>query len=216
MSNVRPMIHDMIRPMITSITDAVCRQIATFDGVDQYITLPTVTPPGDFEIELELKTTNAASQMTVIGGNSTTDYIRIDISSNVVRFFSEVGGFLQPVVSVAGGADGNLNTVVVKYTGTTPSVSLNGGTPSTGTWALDGLQIIDVIGATTPIPRDFFDGNIRNVKIWTGGDRITGTLVRSFNIDDGFGNDPVILDSATANNGTAINFDAATWSQECT
>jgi hypothetical protein len=92
---------------------------------------------------------------------------------------------------------------VVKHVGTTASVSINNGTPATNTWALDGNQDIAMIGSRGG-PVNFFDGIIRNLKIWTGGDRTTGTLARYYKLNEQTGT--TITDfTGSGNDGSTVN-----------
>lgn len=59
-------------------------------------------------------------------------------------------------------------------------------------------------------------GIVKNFKLWTGGNKTTGNLVRNVPVDDGFSSNPTIQDlTGASKNGEAIGFTAGTWSEVC-
>jgi hypothetical protein len=83
------------------------------------------------------------------------------------------------------------------------SLSIQGGSPVDENNA--GTFIVDLVGspwgAATSVP--YFDGIIRNLKIWTGGDRTTGTLVRWYPLNENSGT--TAFDLIGGQDGSTVN-----------
>lgn len=150
-----------------------------------YYDIPALVVGTEFEIEGEFYNDDTTGTEYIVSGTAVgDDEIVVRVNGSNLEFLAYVGTTLQTACSVSFTAD-VLHTFVAKVTGTTASLIINGGTPSTQTWALDGNQDIDNIGRVSS--GSFFDGIIRNVKIWTGGDRTTGTLERFYKLNESTG-----------------------------
>ena len=167
-----------------------------------YYSIPGIALGGDdFEISGEFWTDDVTGTEYIVSGTATgNNEIVIRINGSNLEFLAYVGTTLQTACSVAFTAN-ELHTFVAKYTGTTASLRINDGTEDTETWALNGSQNIVNIGRNSA--GNYFDGIIRNIRIWTGGDRTTGTLARYYRLDESSG--IVIFDVASGQNGSTVN-----------
>lgn len=214
MANARPAYHLKQEPGGGAYRSR-CRQVATFNGVSQYVSIPLVTLSGDFEIEMAFSpalvaahlladnTADAKSRIFYSGDDSKLEVFMSD--STLVRFA------WNSVVN-------SLLNLEIKRVSSVWSAVLNGqslgitsGQGSAG--HLNINSICDQFGSPTGLSR--FEGDMFGLKIWDGGDRNTGTLVRDYPLNDGFANNPTIRDLANNQDGTAINFTEATWSERC-
>jgi len=146
MSLIGPFIQSLIEPLTGSLTSsitgvgAITRLFATFDGTDDFISIPAVTAAGDFELSVDFSTTVSGTIMTIVSGASSVDGILIDFTATLIRCFAFVGGSLQTIISTSSTpyVDGKLHTVTLTHTGTTAEMLIDGVSINTATWALDG------------------------------------------------------------------------------
>jgi hypothetical protein len=123
---------------------------------------------GDFEVHVDFSTTITSGNGTLFSGSTQSeDSIVCDIQSNgAIRFFAFAGTSLQTVItgSITGLNDGRLHTVILRYVGTTASITVNGVLDSSNTWALTGSEDVGNFGIREN-GTNKFDGIEANVKL---------------------------------------------------
>lgn len=187
-----------------------CRQVATFNGVSQYVSIPSVTLSGDFEISLYFQ--HSLKTCVLLGSSTETSQIRLDANTNDrirVILNGDFDDFSNALTGLV--VDQFYNLRIIK-TGTTIEIFIDD--VSKGTNFNNTTPTFDAISQLgTGIL--YYDKSVLDLKIWTEGDRNTGLLVRNYPINDGYVNNPVVRDLASNQDGTAINFTEATWSGRC-
>lgn len=186
------------------------RNVGNFNGTTQYATAPRVSeinlddPNLEFEIEWEMTEAASTSNMCIVEqedegktAGHTTPHLYIRVNNLIPSVF--LGGVLTtftqtvPVTSVcainvdlvSGHAHLNVNGVDVE----TRAVTVG---------SYRAIAPILQIAARTALV-SFFKGQLSNIKIWTGGDRNTGTLTRHYRMDEGWrgDNNQVLVNYAT-------------------
>ena len=182
-----------------------------------YYIIPNLSLDGteSFEIEVEIATTDTAIKNPLALFTDTAgEYFRLTYNfagaPNVVKV--ETSGF-TPGNGIAIINDGDLHTINIHYNGSTNLITLSvdglvdytttHSSPSTLTRTFNVL-----IGAgkltTSDSATNFLNGPIRNLRIWTGGDRTTGTLARFYPLNEATGT--TIFDlSGNGQNGSTVN-----------
>ncbi len=139
-----------------------------FDGTSIYgeLTHPFI-PSGDFEVPVVFNTTTTGWLTMVSGELQSTDTIVLDTSSTVMRAYAFVGAVAQTPLNtpIAGYRDGEDHTALLRYTGTTAELWVDGVLKDSATWGLDGNQDISAIGCRTLATRsNYFLGQIKLIK----------------------------------------------------
>lgn len=170
------------------------RNVLTFNGASQYAVAPRVAEIDlgtIFEIEVALKGLDPSlgTQGFVVESSVTgTKNYRLYYyhTGDTVRFDATNGSAVDAIPYQGDGIYG----VRVDYSASTVEGFFDG--VSQGVKALP-TQIFErdstlklTIGAfDSDTPRLFCQGQLRDIKIWTGGDRNTGTLTRNYRMDEG-------------------------------
>jgi hypothetical protein len=122
----------------------------------------------EFEIHVDFATVMVGGNGTLFsGGTQSDDSLVCDVQSNgAIRFFAFAGNSLQTVVtsSISGLNDNDIHTVILKYVGTTASITIDGVPDSSSTWALTGNENIRNFG-TRANTTNKFNGVEANVKL---------------------------------------------------
>lgn len=183
-----------------SVRHSVCRQIATFNGTTQHITIPTVTLSGDFDFSVTIDDIDTATAGVMLGHpTDLTDLLYFSGTTLVFRI--NLVETLAPAVLAL-----NTEYVIrgVRVAGAI-TITLNGVPVISTTNSTD--YTIGLVGKRTI--GTFLKGKIKNLLF------PTAASPRSYPIDDGFSNDPTIRDIASGQDGTAVLFTAGVWAEEC-
>lgn len=188
------------------------RNVLNLNGVSQYAVAPRVKeidlddPDLAFEIEIAIRyssvpiNTYLLSQGGYSGTHMSSSTELCITTSGQGRAAARLGG---GVYLAFGGAmpEGGC-TITVKYSDGVIFLSDGVNTTSTpyavGGYRADGeLYLGALCNTVNPIPN--FQGQLRDIKIWTGGDRNTGTLTRHYRMDEGWrgANNQVLVNYAT-------------------
>ena len=187
---IKKLITSPIKKLITSpighIPNAIRRYITTFDRTaNTSIGLNTAGEViNDFELEVLFAPVAFGANNDVMGGNDFSLRVRADgfmllllprtdIASNP-RFF----GLGSQAVA------GKINKMAVTRSGNDFSATLNESVSDSANFTdVDADIDISVVGTAGVSGNTFFDGEILNTKLWAGGDRNTGTLLRDLPLD---------------------------------
>ncbi len=151
------------------IATSISRYFADLDPVQQgYYTIGApVVETGDFEwsFDIVIPATSTGRQIIASGLLGNNNSIVLDVFGSSVRAFAYIGTSITTILERNFVRDGTLQHVSLGFTGTTITLSLNGGTLSTSTWLLDGNQDIALIGTRLGT---HFNGIIANVDLGNG------------------------------------------------
>ena len=140
------------------------RYILTFSGSEKGLLSSPFLPSGDFEIEVEFSINDFVGVRTFFCGASASNNSIIGrVNGGNINFFAYVGGTIQSLISVAVPTAGKIHTALFNISGTTASISINGGTPTTATWGLDGSQDVSHVGVRAGSSAEFI-GKLLSVK----------------------------------------------------
>lgn len=164
-----------------------------------YYSIPSITLSGEFEIEVEIALDDLVDEWLLshssdpannrIGLNASSAFV-IEMN-NVLRNFGTVTSDMSA---------GELSTVVItRDSSDNVTPYING--VSLGAQTLGEDFSIDAVGSW--FGSFYTSGIIRNLKIWTGGDRTTGTLARYYPINERTGT--VVRDLANGQDGSTVN-----------
>ena len=184
---IRPMVTSMIKPMVRPMAG---RQYYTFDGIDDYITIPSANLVAGDTVSLKF-----VAPSVWMGGFT---YI-----------LTNSGGFSS---SLRVNSSGNFN--IGGYTGTIDGAAIVSGVTVAPTDALEHLLVLTkttdedltLIGARFDFT-DLANFPIYNLRITSP----TTEVNRFYPIDDGWANNPVIRDTINGQNGTLINGQESGW-----
>ena len=183
-----------------SIPEAITRYFRrNLDTTDYARFAAPITLAGDFSGSIDFLTTNTGNVALFSGDTFSVSSVAMDVNSGNVRLFCyNSSGVQQGVVQFSGAYnDGVLHTATFSFTGTVASLSVDGGTPVTGTWSsYDTASIGNLYRRANN--SSIFDGILANLKIWDNG-----TLITDCPIDEPSG--ATIIDHASGNNATIIN-----------
>lgn len=195
-----------------------CRYYYNFDGIDDYIGTSSISITGDFELNVDIKTTQTLSDFAISDGQSFSTGIQgeslfyVDNPDGLQLIIGNGAGAFDRYVfgGQADIADGVNNTIKLVRAGNNVSAFL-------GSTQIGATQ--NIVSPLVIFEGLWFGGAGRemegvgsNLKIWTGGDSQTGTLIHSYAIND---NSTTIVDSVGGQNGTLINGDPASWEYIC-
>lgn len=204
---------------------SVMRNVVSFNGTTQVMDAPRVSgiDLDNLNCELEIRCDMGATGTMIAQNVSADSALRaFQISSNLGTISLILGGTLTAINTsgvtlelatwsfrlLAGSCALFKNGVLATTTITTigaarePSATLTVGARHSGSNSSYGF---------------FLPSKVYHAKIWAGGDRNTGTLVRDYRMNDGFANNPVCVNSGTvgaAGNGTYIGLTSGSWSRE--
>lgn len=183
-----------------------------------YLPSSQVTLTSNFEIEIPIYTTSLATNTRflsffsgIVGDNL---YLTLNYAGYDGKIKIESAGYTPGGGTIVVN-DGVVHTIRLAYSSPTLSLyvddvldySVTHAAPNRLEKTLDFLA-----GAAQSIQSDspfsFLTGIIPSLKIWTGGDRDTGTLVHHWEFNTPL-TSPIIPDLAGGNNATAINMTSA-------
>jgi len=196
-----PLTSALTGPLTTSLTgvSSVQRLFATFDGTDDFISIPETTGTGDFELEFDLSVTDDSAGQTIIGDGGNLAWLRINANGSVQSQGAGVSS-----VSSAGVVpfDGKLHTHRITRVGTTMAWYLDGGLIVTFAAVFSGDIAYDRFGQKAS--GNYVSGVIANVNFTSGW---AGTATNpSYPLDDA-GNTAVNSANPGTGDGTYENFE---------
>ncbi len=185
------------------------RYLTQFDDVaNSYVAIPALTLPPSQDFEIELQVYHAAtpdSNKFLLGGDAGGG------AENFVIYLDNTGEVnaqlpTQTTSSYPGQTitTNKLNTVSVAKTGNIYQVSVNGSAGVAIDVSAKGAADITLRNISAWGANRNFDGIIADVKVWTGGNKATGTLAREYRLDES----PVAttaIDRASGQHGTRYN-----------
>ncbi len=168
---------------------------------NKHYTVPEVSLTGDFEIEIDFTKVAGGIQALCGQQGSGGSFLAFVNNSNIL---SVNINFTSQTYTMTDVADGKLHKLIGIRTSDQLEVFLDG--VSLGSKTLAGTMTLGLIGANNA-PSNFWNGILANLKIWDGGNRTTGTLIRNYKIDETWdGPSTVAVDSGSdGSNGTAVN-----------
>jgi len=203
--------RSVVRSVVRSVAnyEQFFRWLMTLNGVSQYVQLDPVTLAGDFEISMMINPVSpSANDALLADDHGSTYYFRLN-DANSIRVFSNGVGF------TFNGAE-NLPTGEFQVSFVLLNTKLK--------CFVDGVQFgtdititpytgVDnfLIGSANSASK-FFNGSLRDLKIWSGGDRTTGELIVDMPLDDGYANNPTARNTVGAD-GAFVNMTEASWSE---
>jgi hypothetical protein len=209
MSLVNPIVGSLVGSLVGDLAKT-CRQVAIFNGVSQYVSIPPVTLLGDFEIEMFVNLKDRGGYLLAEKAG-TSDAERFGFTADQ-RFF---GLGLATFGSAFPVDNGEVRKVIATRVAGNLVVSVDDigyaseNSPSTLTFD----SVFSPFSGSTSVP--YLEGVALGLKIWSGGDRNTGTLIRNYPIDDGWTNNPTVRDLVSNQDGEMINGTEAMWSERC-
>lgn len=188
------------------------RYVANFNGTTQYGTAPAVSEidldDPNLEFEIEWTGVCTGTGIDLILQDSQFDSTAVDYK--IMLWWDN--NSLNLRVGSTGSLTFNgldkeaLNTYSITVNKTTISLSVNGveieSQPAlpmaNSAWVENSVLYIATSSYNSTIS-NFYKGQLSNIKIWTGGDRNTGTLTRHYRMDEGWrgANNQVLVNYAT-------------------
>ena len=162
----------------------ICRYFSTFDGSSSYAALTDeIVLSGDFEIEFKTINSDLSSGAYFLADiNGINGRILYLNTGNIVL----TGDTDETYVNV-GQLSGVANRVfALKRVNGVYSVDINGNISTNPTVNISSVTINSMAsqwGSATGVP--FFSGQMHDLKIWSGGDRNTGSLILDLPMDEG-------------------------------
>ena len=220
---IKPLVRPLVRPLVTGLFGA-CRQVLTLNGTSQLITAPRITgiDMDNLDVELEgyfdLTGTGTLWSQSISSNAANREFQVFTNSSDGITVI--LGGSSTKITL---GASVKQDTALwaVRLNGTAVTIFKDGSQVGSGTASIGASREptatfkIGARGDGTDTTYGFFlGGQLKNQKVWTGGSRTTGTLDLDMLVNDGFVNDPVIVNSVGAN-GTVVNATSGSWSEVC-
>lgn len=156
------------------------KYFSTFDGTSSYAALTDeIVLSGDFEIEVDFKKDSAGSMAICTGQNG---FLRVDSNGSVIfrdENYNQFEGSNFP-------PDTERHKLIFKYNSTTGALESS----------VDGVALITRNAVTFPFSivkvgvrggsnADPFNGQLSDLKIWSGGDRSTGNLILDLPMSEG-------------------------------
>lgn len=158
-----------------------------------------ITLSGDFEIELRFATTGLSVQIILGDSHITAYYFNISATLNVW-----VAGTERKFNFITDPRDGKLHNLIYKLTGNSLQVFIDGVSLGSKTivpyLGANRFRLGNSNSATAP-----FNGVLSDLKIWTNGDRNTGTLVVDCPVDEAAGVNTIANLANPANPLTRVN-----------
>lgn len=174
--------------------DPHVRNVVNFNGTTQYATVPRVAeidlddPDLEFEIEWRCETND--TQYAILGVDSDNDSftdVEFEIAVVLGRLYLYMGGSANSLIDY----DNEANTVVIVYKNGMVTVFLDGNEVAAkvvsigNTRSYKSMMTIGGFNTGSSMVR-LLDGKVSNLRIWAGGDRNTGTLIRDYRMDEGW------------------------------
>jgi hypothetical protein len=215
MANARPAYNGVTIPGGAAYQSR-CRQVATFNGVSQYVSIPPITLSGDFEFEAKVVINDISKDFALLGNTvaGINPYVLFyhDAPDGWRWMGYDGSGFVGVNNTGVIAEQGREYLIIAKRTGSVFALLIDVVVVYTGVDSLNTYQndaLFRHEGGKYP------NGRVWDIKLWSGGDRNTGTLVRDYPLDDGYANNPVVRDLASSQHGTMINGTEAMWSERC-
>lgn len=155
---------------------------------------------GDFEVECVFSTDATTGARTFFGGPS--NFVRI----GGVNYQFMINSNYTSTTAMAT-TDGTLSLLNFRRVGSTGDITDNGVVVDTRTVSTDPFTI-GFVGSRGP-SGNYFDGYIADFKVWSGGDKNSGTLVCDCKIDTDLSTPTIPNDANPLNPLTAINLTSA-------
>lgn len=174
-----------------------CRQIANFNGLSQSISTPNINLTGDFWFEIKYKIPASKTSIEGIAGFDAMQLLAFWSNGGIRLYINNT-----LIVSSTQAQTPLSGTIKIERVSGVVTLSINDSIVDTGNTALD-FNIVSFAAISGAL---YFGGSLYDYKDSNGN---------ILNIDDGFDNNPVILNSGAGSNATAINFTGATWSEVC-
>lgn len=173
------------------------RWLATFNGLSQSISTPNINFTGDFWFEIKYIVPASKTSIEGIAGFD---------AMQLLAFWSDGGVRLYInntlIVSSTQAQTPLSGTIRIQRVSGVVSLLINNSVVDTGNTALD-FNIVSFAAISGAL---YFGGSLYDYKDSNGN---------ILNIDDGFATNPVILNTGTGSNATAINFTSPTWTRVC-
>ena len=166
------------------VVEKICRYFSTFDGSTSYAALTDeIVLSGDFEIELYFKLNQLSGDLNFLsdGANPAIYHFRIDATNGSIDFYydgsfrSNDGAFIP---------DLNKHKLVFVKSGNNLKAFYDGAVVHSSTVSSSAM-IISYIGRRGDATQNNFNGQLSDLKIWSGGDRTTGDLVLDLPMSEG-------------------------------
>lgn len=184
-------------------------------AASQYYTLGSaVTLAGDWEIEFEMQSpidlVSSGVHLTAHNGVDFASSCRMFINNSHFWIVGDGGSGEDRFALADVNAFSELSTINIAPVSGDLSVRINNVALNKVTDTYSGNLSISTIGRkwvySTSVPN--FSGTIAKLKIWTNGDRNTGTLAHSWSFNTNLST-PTVVDTVGGNNATAINMTSA-------
>lgn len=168
-----------------------------------YYTIPPISLT-DFEIEFEIATTQTANKILMGDSNLTSYYFNYG-DTGVSCLIA--GTERSHTVTAGSLTDGKLHSIAWSLVGTTLKLFIDGALKQTWTGVASYTGVNNFrIGSSNSLTT-YLSGSFFSTKIWSGGNRNTGALVRDYRFND---NDGILVDYSGNNaNGASVNVTAA-------
>ena len=159
----------------------ICRYFSTFDGSSSYAALTDdIVLSGDFEIEVDFSTTSSVTNTYLTDSDVSTSYIRFNTNGSVrLRI---VGDTTTTTSSLAGYNDGSTHKLKCSVVSGIQTIQIDDDAPVSTTVANNHSFGISGLGVKFGA---YFDGQLSDLKIWSGGDRTTGDLILDLPMSEG-------------------------------
>ena len=179
------------------------------NGTDQQVNIPSITMMGDYEVEIIFSQPRSQFPSGYLLSHASDFNLRVQSSTDLIVIDHPTTTVKQALNTTLTVQSNQTNTLRIKKTSSTVRVKLNNVEESFFNLNFTDPSI-DTIGRRVS-GSGFFNGRILSLKVWTGGSEQSGTLERNYPFDDTFSNNPTIRDTASSQDGTAINATTASW-----
>lgn len=190
--------NSLLQDWLDAVSGPAGRWYFSGNGVDQYITTPSIVFNGDVESIKFSFNAETLQNSSIIGNRGSGAFYFGLVSSGAFRLKVSGASYNVPNLTYAAGVNYD---VAISRVGTVFTVTVNGiqSTLAAG----DGQFTVSGIGSV--VNALFFHGKIYNYS---------DSLGNVFPLDDSFANNPVARNTGTGANSTYINATEASWSFE--
>ena len=162
----------------------ICRYFSTFDGSSSYAALTDeIVLSGDFEIEFKTINADLSSGAYFLADINGTDGRILYLNTGNIVLTGDTDETYVNVGQLSGVAN---RVFALKRVNGVYSVDINGNISTNPTVNISSVTINSMAsqwGSATGVP--FFSGQMHDLKIWSGGDRNTGTLILDLPMSEG-------------------------------
>lgn len=205
---LKPILRPVLRPILRSISGVIQRYFTTLNKAagQRYDPSSPLVLGDDFEIEFKFAWDAANTEAMTLLGGSIAENFRVSlnpVASGRKLFLrtrvSPAGSYVYFVnTSVAAPVAGVLYAAIVKKIGTDYTIAIDDASATIAdTRPMEPMDVSQVAMA--------LDGIIADMKVWTGGDRTTGTQVMDMPLDEDWQSSAVARNNAGPITATAIN-----------